>query len=88
MIWSESQSGQRMKRTCLKKDYDSKFCPFILLMRALPQQEGVLHPLHQGLGRAQALKYQGRGAAVVQEIHPPQGAGLVAETDGIAGQKA
>lgn len=52
------------------------------------EQEGVLHPLHQGLGRAQALKYQGRGAAVVQEIHPPQGAGLVAETDGIAGQKA
>ena len=47
------------------------------------EQEGVLHPLHQGLGRAQALKYQGRGAAVAQEIDPPQGAGLVAKANGI-----
>ena len=44
MIWSESQSGQRMKGTRLKKDYDSKFCPFILLMRALPYQKSIDQP--------------------------------------------
>src|SRR5208282_5304645 len=65
----------------------------LLEMRSEPrlffdiEQEGMLHPFQEGVGRVEALECNALGTSVPQKINPSQRSGLVAEHELLASQK-